>query len=136
VADPAYLLDSNILIYLIGDRSRILRDRVEQHEPGALVTSTLCVAEAAYGSRDDPRVGPILDRLLSVIAPLPFDLAAACRLQQIPFRRGRVDRFVAAQALALGLTIVTNNERDFSDIVGLHLENWTRKEDRRRRMTG
>ena len=49
VADPAYLLDTNLLIYLLADQSAILRRRVEQCEPGSLVTSTLCVAEAAYG---------------------------------------------------------------------------------------
>ncbi len=126
MADPAYLLDTNILIYLIADRSPVLRARVEQCEPGTLAASTLCVAEAGYGARHDPRVGPALERLLGVIAPLPFDLDAARRLIEIPFRRARFDRFVAAQALALGLIIVTNNERDFSDIAGLKIENWTK----------
>jgi tRNA(fMet)-specific endonuclease VapC len=126
VADPTYLLDTNILIYLIADRSRTLRARVEQHEPGTLVTSTLCAAEADYGSRDDPRVRPALDRLLSVITPLPYDLAAALRFREVPFGRGRLDRFVAAQALSLSLAIVTNNERDFSDVDGLRIENWTK----------
>jgi tRNA(fMet)-specific endonuclease VapC len=125
VADPAFLLDTNILVYLLSDLSPVLRARVEQCEPGALVTSTLCVAEAAYGLRGDRRVGPGLDRLLSVIAPLPFDLAAAGRFPDIPFQRGRLDRFIAAQALSLGLAVVTNNERDFSDIQGLRTENWT-----------
>ena len=126
MADPAFLLDTNILVYLISDQSRYLRDRVEQCEPGTLATSTLCVAEAAFGLHDDPRVGPALDRLLTVIAPLPFDLAAAGRFADIPFRRGRLDRFIAAQALSSRLTIVTNNERDFSDIAGLTIENWTK----------
>ena len=125
MADPAYLLDSNILIYLIADRSQILRARVEQCEPGTLATSTLCVAEAAYGSRADPRVGPVLERLLSLITPLSFDLNAARRLADLPFRRGRLDRFIAAQALSSGLIIVTNKERDFRDIPDLRLENWT-----------
>ena len=125
MADPAYLLDSNILVYLIADRSPVLRARVEQCEPGTLATSTLCVAEAAYGSRADPRVGPALERLLSVIAPLSFDLNAAHRLAELPFRRGRLDRFIAAQALSSGLIIVTSNERDFRDISDLRIENWT-----------
>ena len=125
MADPAYLLDTNILVHLIADRSKVLRARVEQCEPGTLATSTLCVAEAGYGSRADPRVGPALERLLSVIAPLSFDLNAARRLAEIPFRRGRLDRFIAAQALSSGLIIVTNNERDFRDIPDLGIENWT-----------
>jgi tRNA(fMet)-specific endonuclease VapC len=127
VADPQFLLDTNILVYLIGGRSDILRARVESCAPGMLVTSTLCVAEAAYGLRGDPRVDPALARILAVVAPRPFDLEAAFRFATIPFHRGRVDRFVAAQALALGLAVVTNNERDFADVPGLKIENWTRK---------
>jgi tRNA(fMet)-specific endonuclease VapC len=127
VADPAYLLDTNILVYLLSGRSHILRDRVEQCAPGTLVTSAMCAAEAAYGSRHDPRVRPALDRLVTIIAPLPFDLAAAERFADIPFRRGRLDRFIAAQALSLDLAIVTNNERDFSGIPELRIENWTKR---------
>jgi tRNA(fMet)-specific endonuclease VapC len=127
VADPQFLLDTNILVYLIGGKSDLLRARVEGCAPGMLVTSTLCVAEAAYGLRGDPRVDPALARILSVVAPRPFDLEAAFRFGAIPFHRGRVDRFIAAQALALGLVVVTNNERDFADVPGLKIENWTRK---------
>jgi tRNA(fMet)-specific endonuclease VapC len=127
VADPAFLLDTNILVYLLSGLSPRLRERVEQCEPGSLVTSTLCVAEAVYGLRGDRRIELVVDRLLSVIIPLPFDLAAAARFPDIPFRRGRLDRFIAAHALSLDLAIVTNNERDFSDVPGLRIENWTRR---------
>ena len=91
---PRFLLDTNILVYLIAGERDLLRDRVQQHEPGTIVTSTLCVAEAR-------------------------------RFQDVPFRRGKLDRFIAAHALATGLTIVTNNEADFADIPGLQIENWT-----------
>lgn len=126
MTDPQFLLDTNILVYLIGGKSNLLRARVERCAPGTLVTSTLCVAEAAYGLRGDPRVDAALAHILSVVAPCPFDLEAAYRFATIPFHRGRVDRLIAAQALALGLVIVTNNERDFADVPGLRVENWTR----------
>lgn len=126
MAEPAFLLDTNILVYLIGGRSKVLRARVEGCAPGSLITSTLCVAEATYGLQGDGRFKEALERILDVISPAPFDLAAAFRFPEIPFRRGRLDRFIAAQALALGLPIVTNNERDFADIPGIAVENWTR----------
>ena len=126
MADPAFLLDTNILVYLIGGRSDVLRARVEKSAPGSLITSTLCVAEAAYGLQGDGRFKEALARVLGVISPAPFDLAAALRFPEIPFRRGRLDRFIAAHALALGLPIVTNNERDFADIPGIAVENWTK----------
>lgn len=130
MADPAFLLDTNILVYLIGGKSAVLLDRVERCAPGLLVTSTLCVAEAAHGLRHEFEIeaaDAALARILAVVAPLPFDLAAALRFQEVPFSRGRLDRLIAAQALALGLAIVTNNERDFADVPGLRVENWTKR---------
>ena len=125
MTDRRYLLDTNILVYLIGGASQRLRDRVETHEPGTVATSTLCVAEALYGITDI-RQTAALDSLLAVIEPLPFTVAEARRVPEIPFERGRLDRLIAAHALALGMTIVTNNEPDFADIPDLIVENWTR----------
>ena len=56
---------------------------------------------------------------------LPFDEAAARCYAQLPFRRGRFDRLLAAHALSLGSTVITDNEADFADIPGLTIENWT-----------
>ncbi|GEM73431.1 type II toxin-antitoxin system VapC family toxin [Sphingomonas aquatilis] len=121
---PRFLLDTNILVYLIAGERDLLRDRVQQHEPGTIVTSTLCVAEALSGITDDDQK-VALGRLLTVIEPLPFGMPEARRFPDVPFRRGKLDRFIAAHALATGLTIVTNNEADFADIPGLQIENWT-----------
>jgi tRNA(fMet)-specific endonuclease VapC len=124
--EPAFLLDTNILAYLISGSSPVLRTRVEDQEPGRLVTSTLCVAEAVFGLRDDPAARSSLDRLLGVIKPVAFTLEAALGFPEVPFRRGKLDRFIAAHALALDLTLVTNNEADFRDVPRLRIENWTR----------
>ena len=104
----------------------MLRARVERCPPGALATSTVCVAEAALGLVGDAQARQALDHLLTVIVPLPFDLAAALRFSEISFGRGRSDRLIAAQTLATGLVLVTNNEKDFADVPGLRIENWTR----------
>lgn len=124
MTEPRFLLDTNILVYLIGGLSDRLRERVEEHEPGMVATSALCVAEALYGISDG-REKEALDRLLKVIEPLPFALAEAQRFPELPFKRGRLDRLIAAHALARDMTIVTNSERDFSDVPGLVIENWT-----------
>ena len=122
---PRFLLDTNILVYLIAGASPYLRGKVEEHPPGSIVTSTLCVAEAMFGIAANGQSAS-LEALLAVIDPIPFDLVAARRFPDVPFRRGKLDRFIAAHALALDLTLVTNNERDFADIPGLVVENWTR----------
>jgi tRNA(fMet)-specific endonuclease VapC len=61
-----------------------------------------------------------------VIPVVPFDEAAAKAYARVPFKRGKLDRLIAAHAVALDLTLVTNNEVDFADVDGLKIENWAR----------
>lgn len=124
--EPRFLLDTNILVYLLADSSAPLRERVESFPPGSLVTSCLCAAEVLLGLAGDDEGNIGFSLLLRVIEPVPFDLAAAHRFVDVPFRRGRLDRLIAAHCLALGLTLVTNNETDFEDVPDLRIENWAR----------
>ena len=127
MAEDRFLLDSNILIYLIEGSSSDLRARLERLSPGQAMTSVICVAEVLVGlAGGDGRPLSAFDRLLSIVPPQPFDVEAARVFPSVPFHRGRSDRFIAAHALALGATLITNNERDFRDVPNLRLENWTR----------
>ncbi|MFM2410506.1 MAG: hypothetical protein RL481_1334, partial [Pseudomonadota bacterium] len=54
-----------------------------------------------------------------------FDEAAARAYASIPFKRGTFDRLIAAQALSLDLTVISSNSKDFADVPGLKVENWT-----------
>lgn len=65
-----------------------------------------------------------VERLFGLIAPLPFDRKAADIYTRLPFRRASFDRLIAAHALSLDLTLITNNDSDFKDIQGLRVENW------------
>jgi tRNA(fMet)-specific endonuclease VapC len=121
VIEPRFLLDTNILIYIAAGDTQPLRVRMEQCVPGSVVTSTLCVAEALFGIGDAVQLRAVIDTFEAV----PFDLDAARTFPSIPFHRGRLDRLIAAQALSRDLTIITNNERDFADVPGLRVENWT-----------
>ena len=67
----------------------------------------------------------MIDKVYDIIEPLSFDRHAAQCFGALPYRRGKSDRLIAAHALSLGLTLVTNNERDFADVPGLKVENWT-----------
>ena len=126
MTEPRFLFDSNIMIYLIAGSSTRLRARVEALMPGEAATSAICLAEMLYGLVDaPPRVLATLDKLLATIPSLPFDRDAARAFPSVPFRRGRSDRLIAAHALALNVTLVTNNPRDFADVLGLTVENWT-----------
>ncbi|WP_174280176.1 type II toxin-antitoxin system VapC family toxin [Sphingomonas bacterium] len=125
MVEPRYLLDTNALIHLLCGAHPPLRQRVQQQDVGAVVTSTLCVAEALVGARAKGKEAGLAD-LVRRIEPVPFDLAAAFANVQVPFKRARLDRLIAAHALSLGLIVVTHNEADFADVPGLTVENWTR----------
>ena len=126
MANPAFLLDSNICIYVLEGVVEPLRKRVEAHVPGAVVTSSIVYAEVLRGIDPSDR-GKIerAERLFDVFPVLPFDRDAAAHYLDVPFKRHRFDRLIAAHALSLGLTIVTGNGADFADVPGLKVENWT-----------
>jgi tRNA(fMet)-specific endonuclease VapC len=122
-----YLLDSNVIIDAIAGRIAMLRDRLAECDEDDLVTSSVVYSEVAHGSmHGKPPAMDILDAFLGDIPVLPFDLAAARAYAIVPFRRTSFDRLIAAHALSLGLTLVTGNDRDFSDVPGLRVENWTK----------
>ena len=127
MAEPAFLLDSNICIYVLEGRGRELRDRIEACSPGEIVTSSIVFAEVSRGLdlRDRKRVESA-DKLFAAFPIQPFDRAAAERYRDVPFSRGRFDRLIAAHALALGVTVITSNLDDFADVPGLRVEDWTR----------
>ncbi|WP_419816526.1 type II toxin-antitoxin system VapC family toxin [Glacieibacterium sp.] len=123
MAEPRYLLDSNIAIYILKGVAPLAQARVEASDLGSIVTSSVCLAEMLIGLLDREREA--LDRLLLQIDTLPFDEAAARRYADLPFKRRSYDRLIGAHALSLGLTVVTANSGDFDDIPGLRVENWT-----------
>ncbi len=128
-----YLLDTNICIYIIKRQPPQVLHRLASLPQGSAVMSVVSYAELRAGlemqtvSRaQDERV---LDLLTQRIPVLPFGetdaisfgvLRAAVRDR----RRDTMDQLIAAHALSVGLTLVTNNEADFQDYPGLHVENW------------
>jgi len=62
--------------------------------------------------------------LFERVPVMSFDRMAAVRYATMPFRPGRFDRLIAAHALSLRATLVTNNPSEFNDIPALQMENW------------
>lgn len=122
-----YLLDTNIIVALtITSNGNVVR-RAGLCDAGDLVTSAIALAEVALGTERGQR--PIPDELQAFLQEVPvldFDEKAALAYARLPFRRGSFDRLIAAHALSLGLTVVTGDEKDFADVPGLKVENWTR----------
>lgn len=108
------------------DGHEALTARIADHAPGEIAMSTVSYAEVAYGTYVGKAPPPeILDAFVAAIPLLPFDEEAAREYARLPFKCARFDRLLAAHALSLGVTIITNNEADFADVPGLTVENWT-----------
>ncbi|WCM29101.1 type II toxin-antitoxin system VapC family toxin [Sphingomonas sp. QA11] len=126
MSNARFLLDSNMFIYTLRDAESVVARRIGSMPAELLVTSSIVMAEVLRGiPRSESAALTSAERLFALIPPLPFDRAAAEKYVTLPFKRSRFDRLIAAQTLALGLTLVTNNERDFADIDELKVENWT-----------
>ena len=124
MAEPLFLIDTNICIYLLDGRGEKVRDRMESCKRGEIVTSAIVRAEVMLGAKVRDQVDRA-EALFAQIEALPFDSSAADAYAEIPFYRGNLDRFIGAHAISLGLTLVTNDESDFADMPGLKVENWT-----------
>jgi tRNA(fMet)-specific endonuclease VapC len=121
-----YLIDADSAIYAMAERHSALTARMEECEPGDIAISAISFAEIALGTHNGKPPPPeVLDAFVQAIPMLPFDEAAARVYTRLPFKRARFDRLLAAHALGLGATIITNNETDFADVSGLKIENWT-----------
>ncbi|KAI5916142.1 type II toxin-antitoxin system VapC family toxin [Thauera sp. 2A1] len=128
-----YMLDTNICIYLINHRPAHVRRRFEAHPIGDIGISVITACELAYGvsKSNSARNRAALETFL-----LPLDVAAfddtvvwryatlRAELERSGLPIGALDTQIAAHALALGCTLVTNNTREFARIGGLALENW------------
>jgi tRNA(fMet)-specific endonuclease VapC len=126
VGSVNYLLDANTIIHLLGGTRPKLIARVAQCDAGSLATSAISFAEVALGTeRGKPPLVELLEGFLEEVILLPFDEGAARAYATLPFKRASFDRLIAAHALATGLTLITDNERDFADVPGLKVENWT-----------
>lgn len=93
---------------------------------GSVGLSAIVGAELVLGFAEaDARLKELLERFLREFPIVPFDERAARAFARVPFRRGKLDRLLAAHALALDASLITNNVRDFADVPGLRVENWT-----------
>ncbi|NBW47118.1 MAG: type II toxin-antitoxin system VapC family toxin [Betaproteobacteria bacterium] len=128
-----YLLDTNICIYLMKHQPPQVRERFAQCFVGDVVMSTVTLAELAYGVASSGtarrRNQAALQALLEEIPAVAFDATAAhayrpLRAAHRARNRDALDKLIAAQALAMGVTLVTNNEADFQSFEGLRIENW------------
>ncbi len=129
----AYMLDTNICIYLIQRHPPQVLQRLAALKQGDALMSVVTYAELRAGlemqQRNRDHDEKVLALLVQRIPVLPLTEAAAeqfgiLRAAIRDRRRDALDRLIAAHAVAAGTVLVTNNEDDFRDYPGLRLENW------------
>lgn len=121
-----YLIDANSAVYSMDVGNEALKARIAECDEGTIAISVISYAEVAYGTYIGKLPAPeVLEAFIAAIPLLPFDETAAREYAKLPFKRARFDRLLAAHALSIGATVVTNNEFDFADVPGLKVENWT-----------
>jgi tRNA(fMet)-specific endonuclease VapC len=127
------LLDTNICIYIINRRPPQVLARFEGLRYGDVGISSITGAELSFGvaKSGSVRNRDALDKFLAPLEVLPFDEAAMrvygplrADLQGRGQPIGSLDMLIAAHALALGATLVTNNLAEFGRVPGLLCENW------------
>jgi tRNA(fMet)-specific endonuclease VapC len=129
-----FLLDTNICIYIRQRRPAAVLERFRQLQPGEAVLSVITFGELVYGAEKSQ----FRDRARSQLA----ELAGLLPIMKLSSRAGEFygsiranlaaeggiignnDLWIAAHAKAMGLILVTNNEREFRRIPELEIQNW------------
>lgn len=129
-----WLLDTNICIHLLDVHPPQVIERFKKIPVGQVLMSVVTYAELRHGiercpAADKPAAEQAMRRFVALVPVLPFDERAAVSYGVIAAavrdrRRDALDRLIAAHALSVGATLVTNNEADFKDYPGLVVENW------------
>ena len=130
-----YMLDTNICIYLIKQKPEKVLRHFKAHSVGEIGISSITLAELRYGVERSQQVQKNRLALEDFTLPLEiaaFDEAAAevygsvrAGLEQAGTPVGSMDMLIGAHALSLGVTLVTNNLREFEKIKNLKVVDWS-----------
>jgi len=130
-----FMLDTNICIYLIKRKSQRIIEHLKKHKAGAIGVSSMTLAELQYGVAKSLHKKQNRNALEEFILPLKivcFDESAAetyglirSQLEKTGKPIGSLDTLIGAHALSLGVTLVTNNIREFKRIKSLKVVDWS-----------
>jgi tRNA(fMet)-specific endonuclease VapC len=127
-----YMLDADTVSYALRGQGHVAT-RLLEHRPSELCISAITLAELNFGAeaKRSRKIRRAIRNFTKDVAIVSFDEASAERFAAVAVAlaaRGQpigvYDTLVAAQALSMGLTVVTNNTRHFSRVQGLAVENW------------
>ncbi|MDA0225939.1 MAG: PIN domain-containing protein [Proteobacteria bacterium] len=128
-----YLLDTNTCVYIVRRRPEAAFRRLSAAPPGSVALPAIVAFELEVGAlrAEGRRYSEAVRAFIASLDVLPLEDGAReayGRLRTALERRGEIigahDMLIAAQALALDATLVTNDEREFRRVRGLKIENW------------
>lgn len=135
---PQFLLDTNICIYIAKQKPLSVLKKFEQLAVGQVAMSTITYGELQFGaqkSHHPHKTMKVLEELMSLIPPLPIPIETGkiygeirSKLEKQGMPIGNNDLWIAAHALAIGVVLVTNNDKEFRRIPHLKVENWAAAE--------
>lgn len=132
-----YLLDTNIVSHLMKMPAGEAAERISALDPVDVGLSIIVAAELRYGvaKSGSKRIGHMVEEALADFTVVAWDKPADLRYAELRAHLekagqpiGQNDMLIAAHALALDTTLVTDNDREFSRVPGLKVENWLRSE--------
>jgi tRNA(fMet)-specific endonuclease VapC len=131
-----FMLDTNTCIYIIKRKPPDVIERFNQTEISQIGISSITLSELLYGVSKSSKPNQNQIALMQFVAPLeilPYgdeaaqyygDLRAHLEKQGTPI--GSLDMLIAAHALSIACTLVTNNEKEFIRIPNLKIDNWVK----------
>lgn len=134
-----YLLDTNICIYIAKHRPPEVAERFRMLEVGQVGMSTITYGELYYGAEKSQHRDIALNKLGRLIELIPVvemttevgrcygEIRSSLEKNGKPI--GNNDLWIAAHAMSLEMTVVTNNVGEFGRVIGLKVENWVDKVD-------
>jgi tRNA(fMet)-specific endonuclease VapC len=129
---PRFMLDTDTVSFALRGRGGVAA-RLLRQSPSELSMSSITLAELRFGAeaKRSRRLHRLIDSFAEGVPAVPFDADAARRYGSVAATLSRAgtpigvaDTLIAAHALALGLTLVSNNTQHFKRVSGLKLENW------------
>lgn len=127
-----HMLDTETVSYSLRGVGNV-NERLLEHQPSQLCMSSITLAELRFGTskRKSRKLERLINTFVASVQVMAFDADAAGVFGKIAAQLtasgspiGNFDTLIAAHALSLDLTLVTNNRRHFGQISRLRLENW------------
>lgn len=134
-----FLIDTNICIYIMNNHPAEVVQKFRNVGVGNIGISSITVSELQYGVFKSKRIKENTRRLEEFLSPFEILLYGEDeskyygklrnQLEQQGNTIGPLDLSIAAHALSNKLILVTNNEKEFSRVKSLKVENWAGKND-------